>query len=60
VSPGTHPASRQLDEILPGRRICHLDRGYDSTVTRQLPNALGFEGQIARKGIPAPIQAGTR
>ena len=35
-------------------------RGYDSTVTRQLLDELGFDGQIARKGIPAPIQAGTR
>ena len=32
----------------------------DSTITRQLLGALGFDGQIARKGIPAPIQAGTR
>jgi hypothetical protein len=38
----------------------NLDRGYDSTVTRQLLDELGFDGEIARKGIPAPIQAGTR
>ena len=60
LAPTLQAASRQLGEILPGRRTCHLDRGYDSTVTRQLLHALGFEGQIARKGIPAPIQAGTR
>ena len=35
-------------------------RGYDSTVTRQLLDELGFDGQIARKGVPAPVQAGTR
>jgi hypothetical protein len=29
-------------------------------VTRQLLGELGFDGQIARKGVPAPIQAGTR
>jgi hypothetical protein len=60
LAPTLQAASRQLDQILPGRRTCHLDRGYDSTTTRQLLHALGFEGQIARKGIPAPIQAGTR
>jgi len=29
-------------------------------VTRQLLDELGFGGAIARKGVPAPIQAGTR
>src|SRR5438552_1254416 len=29
-------ASQQLDQILPAARTCHLDAGYDSTVTRQL------------------------
>ena len=42
------------------RRTCRLDRGYDCQPTRQLLHRLGFEGQIACKGIPAPIQAGTR
>jgi hypothetical protein len=60
LAPTLAAASRQLDHILPGDRTCHLDRGYGSTVTRQLLHALGFEGQIARKGIPAPTQAGTR
>ncbi len=40
--------------IQPCERTCHLDAGYDSTVTRQLLDELGFGGQIARKGIPAP------
>ena len=53
-------AGCQLDGFLPGDRTCHLDRGYDSTATRQLLDELGFDGQIARKGVPAPIQAGTR
>jgi Transposase DDE domain len=53
-------ASRQLGGVLPTDRSCHLDAGYDSTVTRQLLDELGFDGVIARKGIPAPIQAGTR
>jgi hypothetical protein len=56
LAPTLHAASAQLDGILPADRACHLDRGYDSTVTRQLLDELGFDGQIARKGI----QAGTR
>ena len=38
----------------------HLDAGYDSTVTRELLDAVGFEGEISRNGIPAPIQVGKR
>jgi hypothetical protein len=38
----------------------HLDRGYDSTKTRDLLEILGFEAHIAAKGQPAPIQAGKR
>ena len=29
-------------------------------MTHQLLDELGFDGEIARKGVPAPIQAGTR
>ena len=38
----------------------HLDRGYDSGATRALLDDLGFIGKIARKGVPAPVQAGQR
>jgi hypothetical protein len=38
----------------------HLDRGYDSTKTRDLLDVLGFDAHIAVKGQPAPIQAGRR
>jgi hypothetical protein len=38
----------------------HLDRGYDSGKTRDLLEILGFIGEIAVKGTPAPIQAGRR
>jgi len=34
----------------------HLDRGYDSAATRTLLGDFGFAGEIARKGVPAPIQ----
>jgi transposase len=43
----------------PGTTV-HLDRGYDSGVIRALLDALGFTGAIARKGLPAPLQAGRR
>ena len=38
----------------------HLDRGYDSAGTRDLLDELGYVHEIARKGVPAPIQAGKR
>ena len=45
---------------LPDMTTVHLDRGYDSDVSRALLADLGFAGAIARKGLPAPIQAGKR
>lgn len=38
----------------------HLDRGYDNAPTRELLLEFGFTGVIARKGVPAPLQAGSR
>jgi hypothetical protein len=56
------PTLAGLDKLdgLPDDVTVHLDRGYDSNVTRALLDALGLDGAIARKGVPAPIQAGTR
>jgi len=45
---------------LPEHLTSHLDAGYDSGVTRELLDTLGFEGEISRKGVPAPIQVGKR
>ncbi len=45
---------------LPDQPNMHLDRGYDSAKTRDLLEILGYEGHIAAKGLPAPIQAGKR
>lgn len=45
---------------MPEDVTCHLDRGYDNNNTRALLDELGFDGEIARKGIPAPIQNGKR
>jgi len=53
-------AAGQLDGALPGERACHLDAGYDSRPTRQTLSELGFDGQIAHKGTPAPLQATRR
>jgi hypothetical protein len=51
-----------LDKLdrLPDRPTAHLDRGYDGRPTRALLDALGLDGAIARKGVPAPVQAGAR
>jgi len=45
---------------LPERTCVHLDAGYDSHVTRQLLADRALQGRIARKGIPAPVQATKR
>jgi hypothetical protein len=45
---------------LPDLPNMHLDRGYDSTKTRDLLEILGYDADIAVKGKPAPIQAGKR
>ena len=45
---------------LPDDVTVHLDRGYAGNPTRVLLDTLGFNGAIARKGVPAPIQAGSR
>ena len=38
----------------------HLDRGYDSKVTRRLLEDRGLIGVICEKGKPAPLRAGLR
>jgi hypothetical protein len=45
---------------MPEGPTVHLDAAYDSGPTRELLTEFGFDGDIARKGIPAPIQAGGR
>ncbi len=45
---------------MPGSVNVDLDRGYDNNKSRSLLQELGFTGEIARKGVPAPIQAGKR
>lgn len=45
---------------LPTAMTVHLDRGYDSGVTRARLTTRGLHGEIARKGQPAPIAASQR
>jgi transposase len=51
-----------LDRLdrLPEEVTVHLDRGYGGSPTAALLAELGFAGALARKGVPAPVQAGTR
>jgi transposase len=51
-----------LDKLgpLPEEPTVHLDAGYDSDKTRTTLAERGLAGQIAHKGIPAPIQATKR
>ena len=56
------PTLAGLDALgpLPPAITVHLDRGYDSAAPRTLLDDLGLTGEIARKGVPAPIQVGKR
>jgi transposase len=61
-SPLLGPTLAGLDKLddLPEAVTVHLDRGYAGQPSRALLDALGFQGAIARKGVPAPLQAGSR
>jgi hypothetical protein len=56
----TLEATKAQVGALPEEVNINLDRGYDSDKTRVLLDEFGFTGEIARKGVPAPIQAGKR
>ena len=45
---------------LPEQASVHLDRAYDSKVTRELLESRALSGAISEKGKPAPLQAGRR
>jgi hypothetical protein len=53
-------ATDQVGAHWPSNVTVHLDAGYDSNITRTLLDGLGLHGEIARKGVPAPVQAGKR
>jgi hypothetical protein len=60
LAPTLHAAISQLGGPLPGQPACHLDAAYQGTPTQHTLTELGFAVQIARLGIPAPIQATKR
>ena len=45
---------------LPQRPTVHLDAGYDDQPCRQVLSERGMAGQIATRGVPAPIPADRR
>jgi hypothetical protein len=49
-----------IETIEPRTATVHLDRGYDSHKTRQTLSVRALDGAIARRGLPAPLQAGQR
>lgn len=61
-SPLLEPTLETLAVIgpLPSELTVHLDRGYDSGVTRERIAARGLRGEIAEKGKPAPVTVGKR
>ncbi|MEW2386689.1 IS5 family transposase [Micromonospora sp. NPDC047707] len=61
-SPLLEPTLDRLEDLghLPDDITVHLDAGYDSAATRDLLAGRGLTGQIARKGVKAPVQATQR
>jgi IS5 family transposase len=58
--PALEDALERLGGELPERVMVHLDRGYDSKVTRERLKERGLIAEIAKKGRSAPLQAGQR
>jgi transposase len=46
--------------VLPERPVVHLDAGYDDQPRRQVLAERGMAGEIATRGLPAPVQASRR
>jgi transposase len=61
-SPLLVPTLATLAELgpLPTPITVHLDRGYDSAVTRERLTAQRLQAEIAARGKPAPVTAGQR
>jgi hypothetical protein len=70
TAPANHHDSLLLGETLdavaeslggvPERASVHLDRGYDSGITRERLQERGLLAEISEKGKPAPLEAGMR
>jgi transposase len=59
LAPTLEHASTSVGGLPEGANV-HLDRAYDSFVTRERLKERGLNAQIAKKGQPAPLQAGKR
>lgn len=59
-SPLLAPTLDTARHLHDGAAIIHLDRGYDSSVTRERLATRGLRGEIAAKGTPAPVAASSR
>jgi hypothetical protein len=46
--------------VLPARPVVHLDAGYDYQPCRQVLAERSMVGEIATRGLPAPVQASRR
>lgn len=51
---------KQQVGALPEKPTMHLDSGYDGQPSRDVLTAHDMVGEIAKKGIPSPIQVGKR
>ena len=58
LEPTIQATKRQVG-VLPTKPVMHLDSGYDGKPSRLLAEH-DLLGEIAKKGIPSPIQVGTR
>lgn len=57
----TEPADNiEKTGLLPEQASVHLDRGYDSDLTRKRLAECGLFGLISEKGKPVPLQATKR
>ena len=59
AAPGPHPGGgvRGAWGAARGDELVHLDRGYDSRLTRERLAELGLSWEISGKGKPAPFWA---
>jgi hypothetical protein len=56
----TLDACSKASTELPEHASVHLDRAYDSNLTRELLNGRGLVGVISKKGKPSPLQVTKR
>ena len=57
---GRHPGRHRGGRAAAAQPVVHLDAGYDDQPCRQVLAERGMVGEIATRGMPAPIQAGRR